>query len=394
MKTFKGMYMKTIFKIIFVITALVDVASAQAPLLNRVGTTIYPWRAGDKFSDSLLSANAALLSKNNIFTGGLNTFNAINSGAITSTGQISAKIGVFGTGMNVALKPLGANKFDGTEIFSVDTVGNVALSLNSKLYLSGFTNDYFLQFSSGKTTLAGGNQAIDGVDIKGGGFIDLYTRNTTRLRVDSSGNVGIGANAPSSTAKFTVKSGATANIQEWYRSTSNTVIASIDTNAVFTLAPDGANNQPIIALKGRGGSNEQYSAWVTTANAKIRTNPSFEVLNGSSNPNTGSSSFLVDNSGLVSIGIPMILNTARFQVKSFTNHPNIQEWYRAGSSTAVAVVDTVGNIKGTKFFVTSINADPINATDAGTAGEIRFASGYIYVCTATNTWKRVAISSW
>jgi hypothetical protein len=36
----------------------------------------------------------------------------------------------------------------------------------------------------------------------------------------------------------------------------------------------------------------------------------------------------------------------------------------------------------------------INPTDSGTAGDLHFSSTYIYVCVATNTWKRVAISTW
>ena len=37
---------------------------------------------------------------------------------------------------------------------------------------------------------------------------------------------------------------------------------------------------------------------------------------------------------------------------------------------------------------------PSSATDTGLAGEIRWDANYIYVCVATNTWKRVAISTW
>jgi len=37
---------------------------------------------------------------------------------------------------------------------------------------------------------------------------------------------------------------------------------------------------------------------------------------------------------------------------------------------------------------------PASATATGTAGEICWDANYIYVCTATNTWKRVAISTW
>lgn len=37
---------------------------------------------------------------------------------------------------------------------------------------------------------------------------------------------------------------------------------------------------------------------------------------------------------------------------------------------------------------------PANASATGTAGTIVFDSGYVYLCTATNTWKRAALSTW
>jgi hypothetical protein len=37
---------------------------------------------------------------------------------------------------------------------------------------------------------------------------------------------------------------------------------------------------------------------------------------------------------------------------------------------------------------------PTLATDTGTIGEIRWSSTFIYICTATDTWKRVAIATW
>ena len=35
-----------------------------------------------------------------------------------------------------------------------------------------------------------------------------------------------------------------------------------------------------------------------------------------------------------------------------------------------------------------------NSTDTGTTGEICWDNDYIYVCVATNTWKRAGLSSW
>jgi hypothetical protein len=37
---------------------------------------------------------------------------------------------------------------------------------------------------------------------------------------------------------------------------------------------------------------------------------------------------------------------------------------------------------------------PASASATGTAGEIAWDADYIYVCVATNTWKRVAIATW
>lgn len=37
---------------------------------------------------------------------------------------------------------------------------------------------------------------------------------------------------------------------------------------------------------------------------------------------------------------------------------------------------------------------PTSATSSGTAGQIAWDANYVYVCVATNTWKRVAITSW
>lgn len=37
---------------------------------------------------------------------------------------------------------------------------------------------------------------------------------------------------------------------------------------------------------------------------------------------------------------------------------------------------------------------PASASATGTAGEVAWDASYVYICTATNTWKRVAITTW
>lgn len=43
----------------------------------------------------------------------------------------------------------------------------------------------------------------------------------------------------------------------------------------------------------------------------------------------------------------------------------------------------------------AVNAGtPASASATGTAGDVAWDADYIYVCTATDTWKRVAIATW
>ena len=42
----------------------------------------------------------------------------------------------------------------------------------------------------------------------------------------------------------------------------------------------------------------------------------------------------------------------------------------------------------------AVGTAPAATGSTGTAGDIRYDANYIYICTATNTWKRAAIATW
>ncbi len=52
-----------------------------------------------------------------------------------------------------------------------------------------------------------------------------------------------------------------------------------------------------------------------------------------------------------------------------------------------------GSAKATQYRLSGLNTAPISSSDTGTAGEIRITSGYIYICTATNTWVRSSLAT-
>ena len=57
--------------------------------------------------------------------------------------------------------------------------------------------------------------------------------------------------------------------------------------------------------------------------------------------------------------------------------------------------DVTGNVDGNvSGEVTLEGTAPTTATDPGTAGDIRYDADYVYVCVATDTWKRSALATW
>jgi hypothetical protein len=59
-----------------------------------------------------------------------------------------------------------------------------------------------------------------------------------------------------------------------------------------------------------------------------------------------------------------------------------------GTGTFGGAVSIAGTV------IHTLSATPASATAAGTVGTMSWDANYIYICTATNTWKRVAIATW
>lgn len=65
--------------------------------------------------------------------------------------------------------------------------------------------------------------------------------------------------------------------------------------------------------------------------------------------------------------------------------------YDWGNLTSSSTEYDMGNVVD----LTNIHSQaPASASANGTKGDITYDASYMYVCVATNTWKRVAIASW
>lgn len=65
-----------------------------------------------------------------------------------------------------------------------------------------------------------------------------------------------------------------------------------------------------------------------------------------------------------------------------------------GASNQFAAGYFGGTVFSGAFRLNALQTAPANAGDTGTAGEIRFTDGYLYLCSATNTWLRAALATW
>mgnify|MGYP007072317477 CR=1 FL=1 len=80
--------------------------------------------------------------------------------------------------------------------------------------------------------------------------------------------------------------------------------------------------------------------------------------------------------------------------------PSTSNVYTLGSSTAYynsAHITTVNTptLAATAITTGNVTTTPqtVTSTSPGTAGQIAVDADYVYVCTATNTWKRAALST-
>ena len=91
------------------------------------------------------------------------------------------------------------------------------------------------------------------------------------------------------------------------------------------------------------------------------------------------------------------LSAVTTNVGSGTEAFNLQVLLMAAgaAATTVATFNSNGNfgITGNTVNV-PVTRTPASASDSGTTGDICWDSSYIYVCVATDTWKRTAISTW
>jgi hypothetical protein len=191
-------------------------------------------------------------------------------------------------------------------------------------------------------------------------------------------------------------------------------------SAILTLTTNAASNLTGTTLTAKAFNSNRYvfNNWGTLTKSSGSTSVETAVggvggtvgvtdnvvprANGTGGSTLQGSAVSIDDNGTINLPSEQALNIAASKVIGHNNSSGFVSLNEGGLGFQTRIYGGVVFLgSGLVTYVNSNGqlvlaniAAPSSASATGTQGEIRWDSGFIYVCTATNTWKRVAIATW
>jgi hypothetical protein len=223
--------------------------------------------------------------------------------------------------------------------------------------------------------------------------------NSEKARIDSSGRLGLGTSSPvnllhvQGDATFEVNSGGQFAIRG-STNTSNRFNFGFETTnnyAWLQAVTSGTAFRPI-ALNPSGGN---VGIGTTSPGAKLQiSDPSTPALRFQYGNNSGYAQVETTSVNDLILTAAPTNNTGSMQFNVFGNErARIDSSGRLLVGTSSQSGGSLLQVNDNRIRIATAKT-PASATDTGVAGEICWDANYVYVCTATNTWKRTAISTW
>ena len=382
------------------------------------------WTSSERFSIPLGSAAAPSLTfagdpNTGIYSPGADQVAISTNGTgrlfVDANGNIGAGVSAPQRNLHVAANVFGANLTGGIRL---GDAGN-NYYLDQLITTDGSSNPYvdlkFATHTLSRYAYGGGNN-----------YWEFYTNNSPAMRLDSSGRLGLGTSSPA--ALWHLRSDANSAVTHLYLQNRNAG-ASAQSRIAFTDSANdlsdnrhayigavttgaGQNGNSFVIATNPNGGSAQERVWVSsTGNVGIGTtspattlsvNGGFAITSGTF-PSSGSgleswfdgtTVFIQGYNRTGSSWLPVGINGSQLVFGASGS-----EAFRVDSSRRLLVgtsSDSGGallQVNGDRVRIATAKT-PASASATGTAGEICWDANYVYVCTATNTWKRSAISTW
>jgi hypothetical protein len=379
-------------------------------------TSIYSGVAIDSTTASTTASSGAL-----VVSGGLGVGGAINAGGAITAGSDGSLVAVYVPG-DSALRAAGGKLYldtrltDGGDIVLRPRI-SAALTLTAATNAATFTGAVSVSSTTASTSTSSGALVVGngtsgglgvGGNIYGGGnivstaaggrFLIFGTGNTTESkeltfkRSDDADNFTLGLTGSAYAGSL---SGLGNNEAYLYNSSASAFRIFIGTAATNRF----------------DFTQSQFKINATTASTS--TSSGALVVSGgvgvAGNTNIGGALRFHTNTALP--GTASISKDATFGLNFYASTGSTYDFTifnAAGTgllvnptgTSALTAFDTftatgtlIANAASNAFRITTAQT-PASAAATGTAGTIAWDSSYIYVCTATNTWKRAAIATW
>ena len=247
------------------------------------------------------------------------------------------------------------------------------------LKFNPFTNKLDIVQDLSNSVTWGGNtlgskKLIGSIDNQAIGF---KTNNDERLTILKNGNVGIGTTNP--VVKLTLQQGDQAFTPLWSAPTGNMAFGiSANTSSISGMDFKNFNPAGQVRLMARNDNNDYI-----TMNA-MGTNASAAFFG-----QKGDQLLLFGYGKRMAIGTftstPLILGTSNKEQMRIDTAGNVG----IGTLTPSQKLDVEGNTIRLRQ-----NRTPASSSASGNKGDICWDTNYIYICVATNTWKRTSLETW